>query len=224
MNQNYRHSSALRRTVQACFLALALSSTQGAFAVTDPKAAMLTDPVEIAAAKKAAARAHAEKMRALREARELEAETGNDSGQAPAVANLNKTTATSSSLAKVGNALTAAPDLVAHKVTAEVSSYIHAAVSRLGVSPQTGAGTAGFLVGVSGPWMYSQMMGSPSGGTLRELTLEAADAGAVYLESRYSVAEQAGRITRYAVIAAMAAGLRVQPALRAWASRPSRRR
>lgn len=203
MKQNYRHTSAVKRTVQACFLALALSSASGAFAITDPKAAMRTDPVEIAAVKKAAARAHAEKMRAVREARELEA----DAAGGTLVNTGSARTSPSANLTAVGGALTAAPDLVAHKVTAEVSTYIHAAVSRLGVSPKTGAGAAGFLVGVSGPWMYSQVMGSPSSATLRELTLEAADAGAVYLESQYSVAEQAGRVTRYAVIAAMAAGL-----------------
>jgi hypothetical protein len=210
MKQNYRHSSALKRTVQACFLALALSSSPGAFAVTDPKAAMLTDPAEIAAMKKATARAHAEKLRAIREARELEADAaGLEHGTAP-LANATSSAhllAPVPGLTKVGNALSAAPEMVAHKVTAEVNAYIHAAVSRLGVSPKTGAGTAGFLVGVSGPWMYSQVMGMPSGASLRELTLGAADVGAIYLESHYSVAEQAGRMTRYAVIAAMAAGL-----------------
>lgn len=214
MKQNYRHTSAVKRTVQACFLALALSSSPGAFAVTDPKAVMVTDPVEIAAMKKAAARAHAEKMRAIREARELEADaagigaaTNADAGATPLADASTPTHVEPAALAKVGTVLTAAPDLVANKVTAEVTAYIHAAVSRLGVSPKTGAETAGFLVGVSGPWMYSQVMGAPSGASLRELTQGAADVGAVYLESHYSVAERAGRITRYAVIAAMAAGL-----------------
>lgn len=208
MKQNYRHSSALKRTVQACFLALALSTSPGALAVTDPKGVMVTDPVEISAMKKAAARAHAEKMRAIREAREMEADA---EGLGAPVSSASDTRTElplePAALTKVGTAIKAAPDMVANKVTEEVTAYIHAAVSRLGVSPKAGAETAGFLVGVSGPWMYSQVMGAPSSASLRELTQGAADVGAVYLESHYSVAERAGRLTRYAVIAAMAAGL-----------------
>lgn len=190
--------SVIRVSVQACLLVLALSMPQVSYAqVVAVPAAVATDDAK--AAKKLELRLHAEKLRAVREERERQADK-----EAAELA------ARPPSLAKHRPGASAPTAASASKFLAkEAERAITAAVHHLGISPKHGAGTAGFLLGVSGPWAYSKMLDASAaeGVVLDVISAGVADASKTYLADRYAVAEESGRMARYLALALAAGGL-----------------
>jgi hypothetical protein len=212
MKQKQRPISALRLTAQACLLALSLSSASVVQATSATAPNSLEIAAEVAKAKKIAARTQAEKKRAIREALELENDLSSAESEdklTPASNRIRNGSVNEEAFPDFWDSLAAAtPDLSAHRIATETEVFIHATVSRLGLSAKASAGTAGFMVGMGGPWVYSQVMGTtvPQFTVLDSLALDAADAGVSYLEERYSLAERTGRASRYLMMAILAGG------------------
>ena len=190
--------SVIRVSVQACLLVLALSMPHVAHAqASSALAAVESDNAKTA--KKLEMRLHAEKLRAIREERERQADKE--------AAELAARPATSPALRPLAHAPTA--ESAKRFLAKEAERAITAAVHHLGLSPKHGAGTAGFLLGVSGPWAYSKMLDASAaeGVVLDAITAGVADASTTYLADRYAGAEETGRMARYLALMLAAGGL-----------------
>lgn len=188
--------SAIRVSVQACLLVIALSSVTDARAVAAPTKTEVS-PAAVKAEKKLELHTHLEKLRALREERERAAD------RAAAV----EAASPQPLAASVSRAPVAAQPSV--RLGRDAERAIKAAVHYLGLSPKNGAGAAGFLVGVTGPWAQSKFIevSAAENVVLEVLSQGAADAGAGFLADRFAVAERTGRMARYLSFALLAGGL-----------------
>lgn len=160
------------------------------------------DPAQAKEQRKQLARADAEKKRALREAKEREAaEKGADATDDGKVIANHDDGASEDDADSTKDASAAAK-----RFSSEAGVYIEAAVRRFGLSPSASAQTAGLMMGVSGPWVFSHLMGPQGQGAdaLDILAQDATSAGVEYLEQRYSAAERIGHYIRYALILALA--------------------
>lgn len=187
---------ALRVGGRASLLVGALSGMTGAYA------AATSAPTEAARdafknEKRLELRTHLEKLRALREDREREAD------RAAAVEAASPHPAASGAIRTLSTSQPSA------QLELEAERAIKAAVHYLGLSPKNGAGAAGFLVGVTGSWAQSKLIevSAVENVVLEVLTQGAAEAGAGFLADRFAVAERTGRMARYLSFALLAGGL-----------------
>jgi len=184
MKYPQRTSSSVRLTAQACVLALAFLSGPVAHATGAPAAvSSAASVVDAATAKKIAARAQAEKQRAIREARELEVLANEDQPK-----ELDSLAATATK-----------PVAQPAKLSIDAATQVQALSARYGIKVDASARTAGYLTGLVGAWRQELPPGSAPIALSSEEYLS--------LAVEYAKAEKAGFFSRFALGGVFGAGL-----------------
>lgn len=165
---------------------------------------------EIANNKKLAARALAEKQKALREEQELQQEQGNDDGPSdtpvagPSIAGAKGKTEVPQSgtvtlKERFQDVIDAAPVATAPSASDSEARFRSAAMAaRMNIVPPAAASAAGLLRGAGGEWVYGKVMREGSAHT--GATSVSADFDSPEIPQRYAFAQRTGEYARYALI------------------------
>lgn len=178
MKQKRKPLFTFVKATHACGLALALlggPAAQANSAITEPRPDIAVADTK---ARKATARAHAEKKRAVREAQELASDARGNKGIVPDIRKVR---------------VKAVLDLPGRHTGPQLDASISAGVTPLGLSRTFQSGVAGIRTGMVGPWGNNRVRAGASGHNTRD--------------ERNSSAMQVRGLFPFALIALLVGGL-----------------